>query len=101
MFSSKAPDFFETVLDFSVRLVVVSSLSCCAIINKRPPFLILCGDKEGRPYDLEACGASLFNGRDGLMYEVISVAFDGVRRGLSSAYFKLSALARRLSISAL
>lgn len=101
MFSSKAPDFFETVLDFSVRLVVVSSLSCCAIINKRPPFLILCGDKEGRPYDLEACGASLFNGRDGLMYEVISVAFDGARRGVSSAYFKLSALARRLSISAL
>ena len=84
-----------------MRLIVVSSLSCCAIINKRPPFLILCGDKEGRPYDFEVCGASLFNGRDGVMYEVISVAFDGARRVLSSVYFRLSALARRLSISAL
>lgn len=66
---------------FKCNLVAVFSLSCCAIINKRPPFLILCGDKEGRSYDLEACGASLFYGREGLMYSVISVAFDGARRG--------------------
>ena len=100
-FLQKLPIFLKQFSTFLCGLLLFPPSPAVHSSKKRPPFLIITEDKEGRPYDFEACGASLFYGRDGV--DVLS-DFGSVRRcekGVSSVYFKLSALARRLSISAL
>lgn len=100
-FLQKLPFFLKQFSTFLCGLLLFPPSPAVQLSTKDRPFLSSVVIRKGGHTILKHVELLCSMEETGLMYEVISVAFDGARRVLSSAYFKLSALARRLSISAL